>query len=82
MEAAVETARDVSLLSQGTPPLTELTSLWESAPASMQKNKTKQKKPEEIDQIGCEKMGHAQLINKIKSLEERQESSRRLKLKD
>lgn len=29
----MEAARDVSLLSQGTPPLTELTSLWESAPA-------------------------------------------------
>ncbi|TNN85647.1 hypothetical protein EYF80_004280 [Liparis tanakae] len=34
-EAAVEAARDVSLLSQGTPPLTELTSLWESAPAAI-----------------------------------------------
>ena len=39
-EAAVEAARDVSLLSQGTPPLTELTSLWESAPAATQERGT------------------------------------------
>lgn len=39
-EAAVEAARDVSLLSQGTPPLTELTSLWESAPAATRETDT------------------------------------------